>query len=360
MNSTSLAMLYKSHTFNLSARFQHQCENSTDITSFLSTSYSLLTIIGLLGNLSLICVIARQKEKSNVTNTLIANLSFSDIIVCIFCLPATVVSIILKHWLFGEGLCKLTNFLQCTSVTVSSLSLVLIALERHQLIINPTGWKPNIAQAYTAIALVWIVASLLSLPFITFSILNTETHRKLSFADKSFAGKATCMESWPSEQHQLIYAMFMLVFQYCGPLSFIFICYLRIYLRLQRRKDMFERSEYNSRMAHIKRVNVMLASMVAAFAVCWLPFYIFNTVYDWNHEAIAVCQHDLIFSLCHLLAMMSTCINPIIYGFLNSNFKKEVKSLIQNCKWSSAASIECEHYPLSTMQSEVSKGSMKT
>ncbi|XP_069097003.1 neuropeptide Y receptor type 4-2-like [Pleurodeles waltl] len=359
MNGTTLAIFYKNHAFNLTSPFQDQCENSTDITSFLGTSYSLLTIIGLLGNLCLICVIARQKEKSNVTNTLIANLAFSDIIVCLFCLPATVVSIIKKHWLFGEGLCKLTNFLQCASVTVSTLSLILIALERHQLIINPTGWKPNITQAYIAIAMIWIAAGLLSLPFITYSILNTELHRKFSFAVESSAGKGACMEHWPSVQHRLIYTTFMFVFQYCVPLFFIFLCYLRIYLRLRRRKDLFERSEYNSRMSHIKRVNVMLAAMVAAFALCWLPFYVFNTIYEWNHEAIAVCHHDLIFSLCHLMAMMSTFVNPIIYGFLNNNFKKEVKSLIQNCKRNSSASIECEHYPLSTMQSEVSKGSMK-
>lgn len=30
------------------------------------------------------------------------------------------------------------------------------------------------------------------------------------------------------------------------------------------------------------------------------------------------CQHDLVFVVCHLVAMVSTCINPLFYGF----FKK--------------------------------------
>ncbi|NXJ79851.1 NPY4R protein, partial [Trogon melanurus] len=338
----------------------NQCRNITDLTVFLATSYSLETILGIVGNICLIAVIARQKEKANVTNILISNLIISDLFMCLVCLPFTVVYTMMDYWIFGEVMCKTTSFTQCTSVTVSILSLVLIALERHQLIINPTGWRPSISQAYLGIGVIWTLASLMSLPFLTTSILSNDLYEQLSHIMNFSTDKAICIDSWPSEQHRLIYTTTLLLLQYCIPLFFIILCYLRIYLRLQKRKDMFEKNEYTNRALQLRRINILLASMVAAFAVCWLPLHVFNTIVDWNYKIISPCHHNLIFSLCHLVAMASTCVNPVIYGFLNSNFKKEVKSLILSCQHKSvtASTEEYDHLPLSTVQTDISKGSL--
>ncbi|XP_072565894.1 neuropeptide Y receptor type 4 isoform X2 [Paramormyrops kingsleyae] len=326
------------------------CRTSQGLTIFLIASYSLVMVLGLLGNVGLICIIARQKEKANVTSILIANLSVSDILVCAFCLPFTVVYTLMDHWIFGSVLCRLTPFVQCMSVTVSILSLVLIALERHQLIINPSGWKPSVPQAYLAVVIIWMLSCFTSLPFLAFHLLTMLPESE---------EKEVCMENWPSQQHKLAYTTWLLVFQYCGPLVFVLICYLRIFMRLRRRRHMLDRSsEENRRMSHSKRINIMLAALVTAFAICWLPLNTFNAVADWHDDAIPHCHHNLVFSLCHLMAMASTCINPIIYGFLNSNFRKEVKDAVQHCCcWPPEA--DYEHFPLSTMQVEVSRTSLR-
>lgn len=105
------------------------------------------------------------------------------------------------------------------------------------------------------------------------------------------------------------------------------------------------------------RINAMLIAIVVAFALSWLPLNIFNTVFDWNHEAIPSCGHDIIFSFCHLTAMASTCVNPIIYGFLNSNFQKQLKSTLLRCRcW--GVPERYESVPLSTVSTEVTKGSI--
>ncbi|KAG8547465.1 hypothetical protein GDO81_028327 [Engystomops pustulosus] len=296
----------------------NNCRNVPDVTPFLGTSYSLLILFCLLGNSSLICVICRRKEKGNVTHILIANLAFSDILVGIFCLPFSVVYTIMDYWVFGRCLCKITNFIGCASVSVSVMILVLIALERHQLILHPTGWKPNAPQAYTAVLLVWGLASLLALPLVYAVDLKV-----LDF----LADKSVCVENWTSGQQRRAYTVTLLLLQYVIPLCFIFCCYLRISVHLRRREGLFGRS-YN----HMRRVNLMLASMLGAFAVCYLPLQIFNIIVEWNHQLVSVCYHNLIFSMCHLLGMISTCINPIIYGLLNSNVKQEVKILVRRCK----------------------------
>uniref|UniRef100_A0A3P8ZKA9 G-protein coupled receptors family 1 profile domain-containing protein n=1 Tax=Esox lucius TaxID=8010 RepID=A0A3P8ZKA9_ESOLU len=304
-----------------------QCPPSVGGATFLIVAYSTVIAVGLLGNVGLVFIIGRQKELRNVTNILIANLSCSDILMCVVCLPVTVIYTLMDRWVLGEALCKVTPFVQCTSVTVSIFSLVLIALERHQLILHPTGWSPAAGHSYLAVGLTWLVAS----------------------SPSTYHYHVICMEKWPSERHRLAYTTSLLLFQYCLPLLLVLLCYLRIFLRLRRRRDVVERSR---KARGAQRINAMLAAIVAAFALCWLPLNVFNTIFDWHHQVLPACQHDAVFSACHLTAMASTCVNPVVYGFLNSNFQRELKTQLQRCHCGLGAPESYESFPLSTVGSE--------
>ncbi|XP_035482710.1 neuropeptide Y receptor type 1-like [Scophthalmus maximus] len=325
------------------------CPPSVVGATFLIVAYSTVIAIGLLGNAGLVFIIARQQELRNVTNILIANLSCSDILMCVVCLPVTIIYTLMDRWVLGEALCKVTPFVQCMSVTVSIFSLVLIALERHQLILHPTGWTPATSHSYLAVGLTWLVACLISLPFLFFNNLTNDPFQNISLPANPFRDHLICMELWPSDAHRLAYTTSLLLFQYCLPLLLVLLCYLRIFLRLKRRRDMLERSR---RTRGAQRINVMLVAIVIAFALCWLPLNVFNTVFDWHHQALPDCQHDSVFSACHLTAMASTCINPVVYGFLNSNFQRELKSTLQRCQCGNQAAESYESFPLSTVGSE--------
>ncbi len=47
-----------------------------------------------------------------VTNMFIMNLAAADLLVLVFCLPATVVQDVTKTWFFGLILCKFVNYIQ--------------------------------------------------------------------------------------------------------------------------------------------------------------------------------------------------------------------------------------------------------
>lgn len=114
-------------------------------------------------------------------------------------------------------------------------------------------------------------------------------------------------------------------------------------------RDILERSR---RTRGAQRINIMLLAIVVAFALCWLPLNVFNTLFDWHHQALPDCQHDAVFSACHLTAMASTCINPVVYGFLNSNFQRELRTTLQRCQCGNRAGESYESFPLSTVGSE--------
>ncbi|KAJ3604721.1 hypothetical protein NHX12_029460 [Muraenolepis orangiensis] len=351
------------HKYNYSlgqlAWEQDECPPSKSGVTILILVYSAMIAVGIVGNSCLVFVIGRQKEMRNVTNIFIANLSCSDILMCIVCLPVTLVYTLMDRWILGEALCKLTPYVQCISVTVSIFSLVLIAMERYQLIIHPTGWKPMVGQSYLAVGVIWAVACLISVPFLRFNVLDRLPLQNLSLPF-GVHDHWLCVESWPSDGDRLAYTTSLLVFQYFLPLALIGVCYLRIFLRLRRRKDMVERARDSSRDNRAKcsrRINVMLGSIVALFAFCWLPLNIFNTVFDWRHELVMSCQHDLIFSVCHLVAMASTCVNPVVYGFLNNNFQKQLKSTLARCRCWGGGAERYENLPLSAVSMEVTKES---
>lgn len=332
------------------------CSLSVGATTFLIVAYSAVMAVGLIGNSCLVFVILWHKEMRNVTNIFIANLSCSDMLMGVVCLPVTIIYTLMDHWILGDALCKLTPFVQCISVSVSIFSLVLITMERYQLIVHPTGWKPVLGQSYLAVGLTWVVACLISVPFLSYTVLALPL-QNLS-VPFPISEHLICMERWPSVEERRAYTTSLLVFQYLVPLALISVCYLQIYLRLRRRKDAVDRGRSATQKTRgSARINAMLLAIVVAFALSWLPLNIFNAVFDWYHEAIPSCSHDIIFSFCHLAAMASTCINPVIYGFLNSNFQKQLKATLLRCRcW--AAVERYESIPLSTVSTEVTKGSI--
>nr|XP_023838812.1 neuropeptide Y receptor type 4 [Salvelinus alpinus] len=334
-NNSSSSGVWENSDWSESA----QCPPSVSGATFLIVAYSTVIAVGLLGNVGLVFIIGRQKELHNVTNILIANLSCSDILMCVVCLPVTVIYTLMDRWVLGEALCKVTPFVQCVSVTVSIFSLVLIALERHQLILHPTGWSRQMLGLLTYYR--QYIKDFLGGPAAYFS---------------PFSDHVICLEKWPTERHRLAYTTSLLLFQYCLPLLLVLLCYLRIFLRLRRRRDVVERSR---KARGAQRINAMLAAIVAAFALCWLPLNVFNTIFDWDHQALPACQHDAVFSACHLTAMASTCVNPVVYGFLNSNFQRELKAQLQRCHCGLGAPESYENFPLSTVGSEgITKMSM--
>ncbi|KAJ8351424.1 hypothetical protein SKAU_G00229000, partial [Synaphobranchus kaupii] len=179
----------------------YDCHSSAPVLLALVGGYSAVGLVGLLGNLCLIVVIRRQKETQNVTNLLIGNLAASDTLVCVICIPFTMVYTLMDHWMFGEAMCKVTSFVQCLSVSVSSFSLVLIAIERYQLIVNPRGWKPSVADAHCGIAGIWLGSTALSVPYLVFYHLTDEPYRNISHG--FYRDKYACMDTWPSERGRL-------------------------------------------------------------------------------------------------------------------------------------------------------------
>lgn len=151
-----------SHEFNYSWPSELICifDASSDdlITSpafkiFVYFMYCAVFIVALFGN-GLVCYVVKTTPRmKTVTNYFIMNLAVGDILMTLFCVPFSFVSmLLLRYWPFGVFMCKLVNFTQAVSVLVSAYTLLALSIDRYIVIMRPL--KPRLGKA----AAKWIMA----------------------------------------------------------------------------------------------------------------------------------------------------------------------------------------------------------
>ena len=74
--------------------------------------YSLIFIISILGNLLVILTLIQNKRMRTVTNVFLLNLSVSNLLLAVFCMPFTIVPIMLRNFIFGATMCVLIRYMQ--------------------------------------------------------------------------------------------------------------------------------------------------------------------------------------------------------------------------------------------------------
>ena len=92
--------------------------------------YALFMTLGIVSNVLIIMVILFNKKLKTSNNILLINLFVSDLLLCVFCMPFTLLALIRRSWHFGQIMCKLIPFIQAVSIFVSAATITCIALDR--------------------------------------------------------------------------------------------------------------------------------------------------------------------------------------------------------------------------------------
>ena len=158
--------------------------------------YILIICLSTTGSLLVITVVLKINCLRTHSNFYLVNLSVSDLLLVLVACPATLAQVSYSHWPLPSILCKLATFLLLLFSFVSTFSICLIALDRHQLIVhtqNPRH-KPVITSA--CIICVWICALLCAAPILVntrLSIVPLSAEIYLLFGIKE---RAYCIEDW--------------------------------------------------------------------------------------------------------------------------------------------------------------------
>ncbi|KAG8000593.1 Cholecystokinin receptor [Nibea albiflora] len=349
-----------------------------------------------------------------VTNTFLLSLAVSDLMMAIFCMPFTLIPSILKDFIFGAAMCKIVSYLMESkpipfiseltefqaaavlqrfevqtggiSVSISTFSLVAIAIERYSAICNPLKsrvWQTR-SHAYRVIAATWVLALIIMIPYPVISHLE-------SFQRPDNTTAHQCRHKWPVTTAEQTWYILLLLVLFAIPGLVMIVAYGLISRELYRgihfemghKKDSTgetiyvkngltstvsgtsddgdgcyvnvaqrphsiemstmaassravkaERPRSNTSEAKLeakKRVIRMLVVIVVLFFLCWMPLYCVNT---WRAFDDISAKHALSgapIAFIHLLCYTSACVNPIIYCFMNTRFRKALLATFSCC-----------------------------
>ncbi|KHJ95503.1 7 transmembrane receptor [Oesophagostomum dentatum] len=77
------------------------------------------------------------------------------------------------------------------------------------------------------------------------------------------------------------------------------------------------------------RTTALLIAMAGSYAALWLPFTLISLLLDLDilyvESHVAVIER--IDQTCKMVSMLSICVNPFLYGFLNTNFRHEFSEI---------------------------------
>ncbi|XP_048220435.1 cholecystokinin receptor type A [Perognathus longimembris pacificus] len=325
--------------------------------------YTLIFVLSVLGNTLVITVLIRNKRMRTVTNIFLLSLAVSDLMLCLFCMPFNLIPNLLRDFIFGSAVCKTTTYFMGTSVSVSTFNLVAISLERYGAICKPLKsrvWQTK-SHALKVIAATWCLSFTIMTPYPVYSNLVPFTKNNNQTANM-------CRFLLPNDAMQQSWHTFLLLILFIIPGVVMVVAYGLISLELYQgikfdasqkksakdRKASTEDSDgcyapkaraprklelqplsagsvgrvqrirSSSSAANLmakKRVIRMLIVIVLLFFLCWMPIFSANA---WRaYDTVSAERHlsGTPISFIHLLSYTSSCVNPIIYCFMNKRFR---------------------------------------
>ncbi|KAK7125354.1 hypothetical protein R3I93_020893 [Phoxinus phoxinus] len=266
--------------------------------------YSLTFLLGVPGNIFVVYM-AGMKMKRTVNTIWFLNLATADLLCCLS-IPFSVAEILLEHhWPYGSVMCKILPSVIVINMFASVFTLNLISLDRFAQVITPV-WAQNHRNLFLArlsCAVAWVLALVLSLPFMILRHTLTDFNITLCTFPADEEGDLTTSG---------LLSIIRFVFGFLIPLICITSCYGVIARKLGR-------SNFRSGRAF----RIMLA-VIVAFFLCWLPYHTVDLIMKYGGESsalVALAVDPLAISL----AYINSCLNPILYVFMGQDFKNKVK-----------------------------------
>ncbi|XP_062995341.1 prolactin-releasing peptide receptor-like [Elgaria multicarinata webbii] len=283
--------------------------------------YTLVVLVGILGNYLLLYVICKTKKMHNVTNFFIGNLAFSDMLMCATCIPFTLAyAFNPQGWVFGKFLCYFVFLMQPMTVYVSVFTLTAIAVDRYYTTVHLLKKRISFMSCVYIIGGIWLLSCALVAPAVAHTY-------HVEFQKEGFA---ICEEFWMEEEKErLAYAYSTLIITYILPLSAVSLSYICITIKLKNRVVPGHPTQSQAEFDRLwkRKVFRLLVLVVAAFAICWLPIHVFNIIRDIDINLINKDYFLLIQLLCHWFAMSSACCNPFLYAWLHDRFRSGLKEM---------------------------------
>lgn len=318
-NATLILLFNDSSRKNHPGLFPNQVDSSSHV--FLLVSFGILVVASFMSNIFVCCVIIRNKKMHTVTNMFMLNMAVSDLILVLLNVPLNLARHIMHEWTLGDLLCNLLNYSLMASVYVYSFTLTAIALDRHRVLLYPLHPRITKKKCLIVMFFIWTLSFTLAIPYGVFT--------EVRHVDIFVAQIQRCISNYPDpsvfwEQYVTV---FTIILQYVLPLLIIGLAYCRVVHKLWLRTHLGVVTEVQRTIQiNAKRRSIkLLIAVVVVFAICWMPLNLYHILTDFHPDTTVFHYNSTVFFICHWVAVSSTCINSILYCWMNPTFRSQLK-----------------------------------
>ncbi|XP_069828600.1 pinopsin-like [Dendropsophus ebraccatus] len=274
----------------------------------------MVVVLAFFVNGLVIVVSLKYKKLRSPLNYILVNLAVADMLVTIFGSSVSFHNNIFGYFTLGKAMCEFEGFMVSLTGIVGLWSLAILAFERYIVICKPLGdFRFQQRHAVMGCAFTWIWALMWTSP---------PLFGWCSYVPEGL--RTSCGPNWytgGSNNNSYILALFTTCF--VMPLSTIIFSYSNLLFALRAVAAQQKESETTQRAE--REVTRMVIAMVLAFLICWLPYAAFAIVTATNKDIVI---DPTLASMPSYFSKTATVYNPVIYVFMNKQFRNCLMKLI--------------------------------
>ncbi|XP_061107873.1 melatonin receptor type 1A-A [Conger conger] len=279
-------------------------------------SFLIFTIVvDILGNLLVIFSVYRNRKLRNAGNVFVVSLAVADLVVAIYPYPLVLTSIFHNGWSLGNAHCQVSGFLMGLSVIGSIFNITGIAINRYCYICHSLKYDKLYSDknAVCYVLLIWLLTVVAIVPNLFVGSLQYDPR----------VYSCTFVQSASSA-----YTIAVVFFHFILPIMIVTYCYLRIWILVIQVRRRVKPDLRPKLTPHDVRNFVTMFVVFVLFAVCWGPLNFIGLAVAINPPMVAPLIPEWLFVSSYFMAYFNSCLNAIVYGLLNQNFRREYKRII--------------------------------
>ncbi|XP_010223570.1 PREDICTED: C-C chemokine receptor type 6 [Tinamus guttatus] len=291
---------------------------------FLPVAYSLICVIGLVGNIFVVMTFTLYERTKSMTDVYLLNMAIADILF-VLTLPLWAVNYAVDTWIFSDFVCKMSRGIYAINFNCGMLLLTFISVDRYIAIVQATkSFKLRtrmLAYSKLICLVVWIASGLIS----TSSFLYSK-----SFTFSVNETKEICDHRYDKPPNSLTLKLLLLILQFGFgffiPFVVMIFCYTFIIRSLQQTQ--------NSKRNKAIRVIVLI---VVVFLVCQVPHNVVLLMTATNlgkmdkscdsEKKMAYAKYTT-----EAIAFLHCCLNPVLYAFIGVKFRSYFVKIMKDLR----------------------------
>ncbi|XP_037109171.1 LOW QUALITY PROTEIN: prosaposin receptor GPR37 [Syngnathus acus] len=293
-----------------------------------------LVCAGVLGNVSLMCMVCHNYYMRSISNSLLANMALWDFLVLFLCLPLVLFHALTDDWLLGETSCRLVPYLEVASLGVTTFTLCALCIDRFRAAANVRSYyemTDNWASTSAKLAVIWLGALLLALPELLIRQLVTEE----AAAGEDAAACERCVLRVSTRLPDTLYVLgltyggarlwWFFGCYFCLPTLFTIFCSLATAHKIRGAERSAAPTRGTKKQIRLEsQMNCTVVALAILYGFCLIPENVCNVVMAYMAAGVAPRTLDVLQLLSQLLLFCKAAAAPLLVLSLCEPFRRAV------------------------------------